>query len=152
MGTQRDDATYSTLENLGPEKLLDIAEAASAPHVDPHAVAHDLPVGDGDGGSQRQQLDSWQMDGLTRAKSFSLIDQNADGQISLDEVVQFMMTAPSEMMPAAVPFKKSGKENIIETFAALDINHDGYLSFEELYGVSEAEAAQGIVNTGIHLV
>lgn len=149
MGTQRANPTYSTLEKVGPEKLLDIAEAASAPQVDPTAVSHQLNDSDD---SQTRHLDQWQMDSLTQAKSFSLIDQNADGQISLDEVIQFMMQAPAEDMPAAVPFKKTGKDKIEDAFKALDTNNDGYLSFEELYGVSETEASHGIVNTAVHLV
>jgi len=81
----------------------------------------------------------WQMDSATSRRAFEAMDEDADGQISVDEVIRYLITLKPEDRPLCLrqvnPWSKSGHTKIIDTLAAMDNNHDGYISYEELYGI-----------------
>jgi len=132
-----------------------------SPHLEP--LSGDSPMlGDADG--QIEQIETleqaraglshgvgplgkyeWQLDSDTRRRAFEAVDVDGDGQITIDEVVHYLIKLDPEQRPQhmqANPWSRHGKAELTRTASVIDKNNDGYISFEELYGYSENQVPE----------
>jgi len=132
------DSGRSKMSSLDPTTLMQVAQVANTPMK---IKRHDGVAVDDD---QTHAEGAWQMDSAMAANTFKAMDVNGDGQVSLDEVVSFLVNAPPSDLPMPISFAKVGKEKILDQFESMDADNDGYLSFKELYGMDEEAADHGL--------